>query len=74
MENTLLEVAASQGIWVLLFVSLFIYTIRHYERMEERQALREKEYQDLVNCLTENFSILSNIKEDITEIRSKLSS
>ncbi len=73
MENTLLEVAASQGIWVLLFVSLFVYTIRRYERMEERQELREKEYQNLVNCLTENFSILSNIKEDITEIKSKLS-
>lgn len=74
MENTLLDVAASQGIWVLLFVSLFVYTIRRYERMEERQELREKEYQNLVNCLTENFSILSNIKEDITEIKSKLSS
>lgn len=73
MENTLLEVAASQGIWVLLFVSLFVYTIRRYERMEERQEIREKEYQNLVNCLTENFSILSNIKEDITEIKSKLS-
>ena len=73
MENTLLEVAASQGIWVLLFVSLFVYTIRRYERMEERQELREKEYQNLVNGLTENFSILSNIKEDITEIKSKLS-
>lgn len=73
MENALLNVAASQGIWVLLFVSLFVYTIRRYERMEERQELREKEYQNLVNCLTENFSILSNIKEDITEIKSKLS-
>ncbi len=74
MENTLLDVAASQGIWVLLFVSLFVYTIRRYERMEERQELREKEYQNLVNCLTENFSILSTIKEDITDIKSKLSS
>lgn len=73
METTLLEVAASQGIWVLLFVSLFVYTIRHYERMEERQELREKEYQNLVNCLTENFSLLANIKEDIAEIKSKLS-
>lgn len=27
MEHTLLEVATSQGIWVLLFVSLFVYTI-----------------------------------------------
>lgn len=34
MEATLIEVATTQGIWVLLFVSLFIYTIKRYEAME----------------------------------------
>ena len=37
MEATLIEVATTQGIWVLLFVSLFIYTIKRYEAMEEKQ-------------------------------------
>lgn len=72
MENALLNLAASQGIWVLLFVSLFIYTIKRYERMEKQQELREKEYQNLVNNLTENLYILSTIKDDITEIKTKL--
>ena len=53
METTLLEAATSQGIWVLLFISLFLYTIKHHEKMEEKQESREKEYLNLINGLTE---------------------
>lgn len=74
METALLEVATSQGIWVLLFVSLFLYTIKRYEKMEEKQDTREKEYQNLINVLSQNFSILSDVKEDIKEIKEKLTS
>lgn len=55
MESALLEVATTQGIWVLLFVSLFIYTIRRYEGMEEKQEMREREYQKLLNDLVVDF-------------------
>ena len=72
MENVLLELATTQGIWVLLFVSLFLYTIKHYEQLESKQEVREKEYQNLINCLTQNFAILSTIREDIEEIKSKI--
>ncbi|OUP20806.1 hypothetical protein B5F29_05085 [Lachnoclostridium sp. An196] len=72
METTLLEAATSQGIWVLLFISLFLYTIKHHEKMEEKQESREKEYLNLINVLTEKFSILSEIQENIEEIKNKL--
>ena len=72
MEATLIEVATTQGIWVLLFVSLFIYTIKRYEAMEEKQETREKEYQKLLNELTEKFCVLSEIKEDTGVIKEKL--
>lgn len=72
MESMLMESAMSQGIWVLLFVSLFIYTIKRYEKMESRQEEREKEYQELIRGLTDKLSIVSNIKEDIEEIKNKL--
>lgn len=72
MENLLLEAATSQGIWVLLFISLFLYTIKHYEQLEIKQESREKEYQDLINCLTQNFAILTDIRNDIKEIKLKL--
>ena len=72
METTLLEAATSQGIWVLLFISLFLYTIKHHEKMEEKQESREKEYLNLINVLTEKFSILSEIQKNIEEIKNKL--
>ena len=56
MEATLLEAATTQGIWVLLFVSLFIYTIKRYEAMESKQEAREKEYQKLICELTDTVS------------------
>ncbi len=74
METALLEVATSQGIWVLLFVSLFLYTIKRYEKMEEKQDIREKEYQKLIDTLTQNLSILSDVKQDVEEIKMKLKS
>ncbi|MEH2960555.1 BhlA/UviB family holin-like peptide [Candidatus Merdisoma sp. JLR.KK006] len=72
MESMLMESAMSQGIWVLLFVSLFIYTIKRYEKMESRQEEREREYQELIRGLTDKLSIVANIKEDIEEIKNKL--
>ena len=72
MEATLLEAATTQGIWVLLFVSLFIYTIKRYEAMESKQEAREKEYQKLICELTDKFLLLSDIRDDIEEIKEKL--
>ncbi len=72
MEATLLEAATTQGIWVLLFVSLFIYTIKRYEAMESKQEAREKEYQKLICELTDKFSVLPDIRDDIEEIKEKL--
>ena len=40
--------------------------------MEEKQETREKEYQKLLNELTEKFCVLSEIKEDIGVIKEKL--
>ena len=69
MESALIEFAASQGIWVLLFVSLFIYTIQRYEKLQEKQEAREQEYQKLLQELAQKFSILTELKDDIAEIK-----
>ena len=45
MESKLFEMAASQGIWALLFVGLFIYTLKDAKTREEK-------YQDLVAKLS----------------------
>ena len=47
MEQALIEAATTQGIWVLLFVSLFLYTIKNNEKLVEKQ---DKEKKITRNC------------------------
>ena len=72
MEQTLLEAATAQGIWVLLFIVLFLYTIKNHEKMLEKQEQREEKYQNLLLEMTEKFVVLENIKNSIEEIKKKL--
>ena len=72
MENALIEAAMSQGIWVVLFVALFLYTIKNNEKAVKRQEEREERYQSIIASLTEQFSILSQIKEDTENIIEKM--
>ena len=41
LEQALIEAATTQGIWVLLFVSLFLYTIKNNEKLVEKQDKRK---------------------------------
>ena len=72
MENALIEAAMSQGIWVVLFVALLLYTIKNNEKAVKRQEEREERYQSIIARLTEQFSILSQIKEDTENIIEKM--
>ena len=52
LEQALIEAATTQGIWVLLFVSLFLYTIKNNEKLVEKQDKREENYQKLLSVST----------------------
>lgn len=72
MEQTLIEVATTQGIWVLLFVVLFIYTIKNNEKLVERQNAREENYQKLLSEITAKYVVVEDIKECVEEIKKKV--
>ena len=57
MEQALIEAATTQGIWVLLFVSLFLYTIKNNEKLVEKQDKREENYQKLLSDMTEKYAV-----------------
>ena len=57
MEQALIEAATTQGIWVLLFVSLFLYTIKNNEKLVEKQDQREVNYQKLLSDMTEKYAL-----------------
>ena len=69
MEQTLIEAATTQGIWVLLFVFLFFYTIKNNEKLIEKQDQRDANYQQLLSDMTEKYSIIEDIRESVVEIR-----
>ncbi len=72
MENTLIELATSQGIWVVLFVFFFLYAIKTNEKLIEKQEKRETNYQNLISVLTEKYDILNDLKDEINHIKNIL--
>lgn len=72
MEQALIEAATTQGIWVLLFVSLFLYTIKYNEKLVEKQDKREENYQKLLSDMTEKYAVVEVIRNSVDEIQKKV--
>ena len=72
MEQALIEAATTQGIWVLLFVSLFLYTIKNNEKLVEKQDKREENYQKLLSDMTEKYAVVEDIRNSEDEIQKKM--
>ncbi len=72
MEQVLIEAATTQGVWVLLFVSLFLYTIKNNEKLVEKQDQREVNYQKLLSDMTEKYAVVEDIRNSVDEIQKKV--
>ena len=72
MEQALIEAATTQGIWVLLFVSLFLYTIKNNEKLVEKQDQREVNYKKLLSDMTEKYAVVEDIRNSVDEIQKKV--
>ena len=60
--DDLMKAAISQGLGYALFVFLFLYVLK-------TTGDREKRYQDLLDKLTQKFSIIEDIKSDVKEVK-----
>lgn len=72
LEQALIEAATTQGIWVLLFISLFLYTIKNNEKLVEKQDQREVNYQKLLSDMTEKYAVVEDITNSVDEIQKKV--
>lgn len=72
METTVMNVAVSQGIWAVLAVFLLIYIVKSNEQRDTKQEEREKNYQMVIESLTEKFQILNQVQSDLKEIKDNL--
>lgn len=75
MENELIKMAMSQGIWAVLSIFLIIYILKIQEKRDIKQEEREKNYVTLLNELTNKVNLLQdiniNIKDMLKEINTK---
>ena len=62
MEAEIIKLAASQGLFAMLFVALLFYVLRYNEKREER----------LMTCLERLTSDVGEIKSDIEELKGKV--
>ena len=72
LEQALIEAATTQGILVLLFISLFLYTIKNNEKLVEKQDQREVNYQKLLSDMTEKYAVVEDIRNSVDEIQKKM--
>ena len=72
LEQALIEAATTQGIWVLLFISLFLSTIKNNEKLVEKQDQREVNYQKLLSDMTEKYAVVEDIRNSVDEIQKKM--
>jgi len=72
MENDLLKLASTQGIWAALSVALIFYILKTQEKRDLVQAEREQKYQEIINTLTNEFNIIKDIQTDVLDIKSHI--
>lgn len=69
MNNAILEVIISQGIWTLLSFLLIYYIIKSQEKRDLIQDKRESNYQNIISKLSNKFEL---IHSEIQEIKNNL--
>ena len=62
MEAEIIKMAASQGLFAVLFVALLFYVLRYNEKREER----------LMTCLEKLTTDVGEIKSDIEDLKEKV--
>lgn len=70
-QETLFAEAARQGLWAVLYIALFVYTLKESRRREEEAKQREnnlrQEYNQLRKESHERENLLMNFINDITK-------
>lgn len=65
MENEVIKMVASYGIFAILFVYLLFYVLKENSK-------REQGYQEIISTLTDKLNIVDDIKKSVDKIEEKL--
>ena len=74
MEEIILRMVDSQGMWAALFVFLLLYTIKKNDNLDKQQDAREEKYQKMLSELTESLAVVKEIKNTVDDLSEKVNS
>ncbi|KOA21208.1 bacteriocin UviB precursor [Clostridium homopropionicum DSM 5847] len=72
MESELIKLASSQGVWAALSVALIFYILKAQEKRDLKQEEREKNYQNIIEELTEKFTLIEEVRKDVKDIKEQI--
>lgn len=72
MDDKIIEIIGTQGAWALLSVALIFYILKAQEKRDDQQEKRENKYQEIIKNMSDKLGVLSDLSEDIREIKIKL--
>lgn len=72
MEQTLLDLAAANGLWAALYVFLFLYVLYDSRNREKKYQLTIQENQTIIKELSQKLGIVEDIQRDVVDIREEL--
>ncbi len=70
MENEVLKLASTQGIWAALSIALIFYILKAQEKRDIKQEERELKYQEIISNLTDKLNVIEDVKKDVEEVKS----
>lgn len=65
MWEEVLKMAATNGLWAVLFCVLLVYQLKE-------SKIRESKYQAAIKGLSENLGIVRKIREDVAQIKQSI--
>jgi Protein of unknown function (DUF2762). len=72
--SNLSNLSLEQGIWVTLFIFIFmlIYAIKYVEKQNSKTEEREKNYQEFIRAPSNQNLIIEEIHQNIKELKKAL--
>jgi hypothetical protein len=69
LEEKIIELASSQGIWAALSIILIFYILKNQEKRDIKQEERESKFQQIIIELTNKLEIIENVNDTVNEIK-----
>ncbi|MDD4370937.1 MAG: BhlA/UviB family holin-like peptide [Anaerostipes sp.] len=68
MEEQIMKLAMSQGLWAVIAIFLILYIIKAQEKRDLSQSEREKNYQKIIENLLDNAEIFESLNKNLNYV------